>query len=292
MRKRSLTIWFLLLAALTLVGAGCGGDDGGGGSSSDSGDDEEASEPLDEDEFQDQGGEICTDIGQGILDIRDDADLEPGDYEGARDFFADVQDLMEGGLEDLQDITPPEDSADDYEEFVSLIEDATGTIEDLVGAAEDEDDDALDELGDDFDDTLGDAGDLADDLGFECGGDMSDDFSDSSDFSDFSSDFSDDFSSDFSDDFSSDFSDDFSSDFSDDATLGIAQAPNLYITEYGSDPTFDDLADSCYDGNLADCDELYRTTPADPSTFSYEGYGATCGGRLTEERPNQCVSLG
>lgn len=129
---------------------------------------------------------------------------------------------------------------------------------------------------------------LCDDDAFDelLSGDISSDVSD-----DFTSDFSDDFSTDFSDDFS-DFSDDFSSDFSDDLVLGEPEDPSSFIPDYGSDARFDALADTCFAGDLADCDELYRITPVDPSTFSYEGYGATCGGRLDEESPGQCESLG
>lgn len=109
---------------------------------------------------------------------------------------------------------------------------------------------------------------------------------------DFSDDISSDFTSDFSDDFSSDFSSDLSSDFSDDLTLGDPQDPSDFIPDYGTDARFTGLADSCFNGNLADCDQLYSVTPIDASTNSWEGYGATCGGRLPEEHPGQCASLG
>ena len=135
---------------------------------------------------------------------------------------------------------------------------------------------------------LSDIPDISDFSDFSDLSDLSDLFSDFSDFSDLFSDFSDfsDFSFDFSDDFS-----DFSFDFSDDLSLGDPEDPSTFIPDYGSDAQFDDLADSCFDGDLADCDELYRVTPIDASTNSYEGYGATCGGRLPEERPGQCEFL-
>ena len=40
------------------------------------------------------------------------------------------------------------------------------------------------------------------------------------------------------------------------------------------------------------CDDLYRVSPIEPSALSYEGYGATCGGRLDDEQPSQCESIG
>ncbi len=121
------------------------------------------------------------------------------------------------------------------------------------------------------------------------------DLSDLSDLSDFSvPDFSDFSVPDFSDfsDFSFDFSDDFSFDLPSDLVLGSPEDPSTFIPDYGSDARFTQLADSCFGGDLADCDELYRITPIDASTNSWEGYGATCGGRLDQENPGVCESLG
>ena len=53
-------------------------------------------------------------------------------------------------------------------------------------------------------------------------------------------------------------------------------APTLEPTGLGDDPTLDALAQSCYDGDLAACDDLYRD--ADPGT-PYRNYGDTCAGR-------------
>jgi len=73
--------------------------------------------------------------------------------------------------------------------------------------------------------------------------------------------------------------------------IGSPVAPDDFIPEYGSNGAFDSLADSCFSGDFTDCDGLYRQTPVSPSTNSYEGYGATCGGRLAEEQPGICASL-
>lgn len=101
------------------------------------------------------------------------------------------------------------------------------------------------------------------------------------------------FSDDFSDDFSTDFSDDFSFDLPDPfGELGEPQDPASFIPDYGSEPEFDALADGCFAGDLADCDQLYAITPIDDSTNSYEGYGATCGGRLEQEAPGTCSVRG
>ncbi len=57
---------------------------------------------------------------------------------------------------------------------------------------------------------------------------------------------------------------------------GDIPAPTLDPTGLGSDSTLDALAQSCYDGDLTACDDLYRD--ADPGT-SYRNYGDTCAGR-------------
>ena len=76
------------------------------------------------------------------------------------------------------------------------------------------------------------------------------------------------------------------------SAFGAPVDPETFIPEYGTDATFDSLADRCFGGDLNDCDQLYETTPVSASTNSYEGYGATCGGRLASEQPGQCVQLG
>jgi len=150
-------------------------------------------------------------------------------------------------------------------------------------------------------DALSDASDALSDASGDFSGDFSDEFSDSfsdlSDYSDLFSDFSD--LSDYSDLFS-DFSDfDDFSDFSDLVPGGIPGTPEAgdpvdpsdFIDEYGTVPRFDALADSCFGGDFDDCNQLYTVTPISPSTNSYEGYGATCGGRLAEESPGTCATL-
>jgi hypothetical protein len=67
--------------------------------------------------------------------------------------------------------------------------------------------------------------------------------------------------------------------------------PSVIIVEYGTDLLLDSYADLCFNGDMGSCDDLYRESPVDDSIYSYEGYGATCGGRLTEEHPGECVSL-
>jgi len=50
------------------------------------------------------------------------------------------------------------------------------------------------------------------------------------------------------------------------------------------DTQFDGLAQSCFEGSMPSCDELYNETPAGSD---YEEYGDTCGGRWpTSARPS------
>ncbi|MGY1672374.1 hypothetical protein [Geodermatophilus sp. SYSU D00710] len=56
-------------------------------------------------------------------------------------------------------------------------------------------------------------------------------------------------------------------------------------TGLGDDPTFQPLAQSCFDGDLATCDELWRVTPVDSP---YEDYAGTCAGRVEYEGGGTC----
>lgn len=64
--------------------------------------------------------------------------------------------------------------------------------------------------------------------------------------------------------------------------LACEPVPVDIIAEYGTDPDFDALADSCFADDLEACDTLYNESPVSDSPDSYEGYGASCGGRRDE----------
>ncbi len=68
--------------------------------------------------------------------------------------------------------------------------------------------------------------------------------------------------------------------------LGDIPAPTLEPTGLGDDPTLDELAQSCFDGDLTACDDLYRD--ADPGT-PYRDYGDTCAGRQEPASGTWCV---
>ncbi|MBA3606648.1 MAG: hypothetical protein H0W46_11895, partial [Acidimicrobiia bacterium] len=54
----------------------------------------------------------------------------------------------------------------------------------------------------------------------------------------------------------------------------------------GDDPTFNALAQDCYDGDMNACDELYNESPLGSD---YEAYADTCAGRQPANTDVYCV---
>ena len=278
---------------LALAAAGCGGDDAEPSEEPSDESSEESSEGSSDEEFADEFDEVCESFADELADIQTRfGELESDDYQGAAELTVEAGEVLADGIDELEEIEVPDDLQDEVDELLELLDDRVELGEDLAEALEDEDDEAIGEIVDEGDGLDEDLDSISEELGVECyrnddESDSSDDFSDSSDdFSDSSDDFSDDFS---------DSSDDFSDDSSDEAELGEPMSPGEVIPEYGTvdrDARFDGLADSCYAGDLGDCDRLYQLTPPSDSIFSYEGYGATCGGRLPNEDPGNCEARG
>jgi len=261
----------LLLLVIVLVAASCGGDDGGSSEEgTDAGSDDSAA--ISEDDWVDEVSDLCGDWSEEVDEV-DGADA---------DDVADLAQSTERFGEDIEDLGEPEDIADEADEFVDVLGDVADFLDALAEAVDDfevpDSDDV--QAGNEASDALV---ELGEDLDLDCDLTVLDGSNDD-----------DDFGGDASSDFSDDASDDFSDDFSDDAGGGFpgdALDPSVFITEFGSDPTFDQFAVDCFEGDFAACDQLYLDSPIDESIASYEGYGATCGGRLPEEQPNQCVQL-
>ncbi len=242
----------------------------------------------DDDQWREEASDLCADWVEEV----EDPDLDEADelVEATEEFADGLEDLE--APEDVEDEV--DDLIDDVEAIAEFYEAAGNIVEDLEFPDGDELSDGTDALASvadageelDLDCDLSAVEDQADDAGGGFGDDSSDDFT-----SDFSDDASDDFTDDFSDDVSDDVSDDFSDDVSDDAGFGDAVDPESFIPEFGTDPDLDDLALECYDNDLSACDRLYFESPVEESTSSYEGYGATCGGRLAQEQPGQCEQL-
>ena len=58
--------------------------------------------------------------------------------------------------------------------------------------------------------------------------------------------------------------------------VGTIPPPTLQPTGLGDDPTLDALAQSCYDGDLEACDNLWRDSD---DGSAYRNFGDTCAGR-------------
>ena len=68
--------------------------------------------------------------------------------------------------------------------------------------------------------------------------------------------------------------------------LGPVPPPTLEPTDLGTDPALDALAQSCYDGDLAACDELWNSS--DPES-AYQDFADTCAGRQPADTGIWCV---
>ncbi len=255
----------LLLMVIVLGAAACGSDDSGSDEGSDTSDDQPTA--ISEDDWLDETGDLCEDWVQEVEDV-DGTDP---------DSVADLADSTATFAEDIDALGAPEGIEDEAADFVGITEDLadyTQQVADVLEEGDSPDDDLIEDGGDASSDLV----DAAEELDLDCDLSIIDERAD--DTGDLTSDFSDDASSDFSDD------------FSDDPFPGDALDPSIFITEFGTDPVLDQLAVDCYEGDLGACDQLYLDSPIDEALASYEGYGATCGGRLAEEQPNNCVAIG
>ncbi len=74
------------------------------------------------------------------------------------------------------------------------------------------------------------------------------------------------------------------------AVVLVNKVPGPDPLVQGDDPALNQLALSCFDGNMSDCDSLFLQSPA---ASTYEAYGNTCGGRIAETDVDQryCVDI-
>ncbi len=262
-----------LVAACALVVAcgGGGGDDGGS----------DVAE-VTEDEFVDEFNDVCEELGEDLVDYQTDVgEVDDEDVEGLVGLLEGTGEIYADAVDDLGEIDVPEDLQDEVDELLDLMEERADLTPDVIEALEEDDDSAFDEAIEEGAELADELDERNEELGLQCGSggaepteDVSDDLSEGDDDS--------------SDDFSEDFSDDFSDTGGEAEELGEPRSPGEVIPEYGTvdrDARFDGLADSCYEGELTDCDQLYQLSPVAESINSYEGYGATCGGRLDQEAP-------
>lgn len=74
------------------------------------------------------------------------------------------------------------------------------------------------------------------------------------------------------------------------AVVLINNTPGPSAVVQGDDAALNALAQSCFDGEMPACDDLFLQSPVDSD---YEAYGNTCGGRIEEADVDQryCVDI-
>lgn len=74
------------------------------------------------------------------------------------------------------------------------------------------------------------------------------------------------------------------------AVLLVNRVPDPAPVVLGDDPVLNQLAQSCFEGDMGACDDLFLQSPA---ASDYEAYGNTCGGRVDEADVDQryCVDI-
>jgi len=122
MKKFALVGAAAMLAAL----AGCGGDDGG---------------TLTDREYVRSLEDICTEVNEDINDLEGPED--DTDYRGWETVAEDARDIVSDGLDELNELSPPEDLQRDHDDYVASVERTLDATDDLQAAAEDEDEDDL-----------------------------------------------------------------------------------------------------------------------------------------------------
>ncbi|SDC52082.1 hypothetical protein SAMN05660690_1742 [Geodermatophilus telluris] len=68
----------------------------------------------------------------------------------------------------------------------------------------------------------------------------------------------------------------------------VEQSDPVEPDELGPDPVLDAYAQSCFDGDLQACDDLFYESPP---LSGYEEYGSTCGGRVRQYEVPACTDL-
>jgi hypothetical protein len=145
MTGRSMTA----LAIAAIMGlAACGG---GGGSSS-----------LSEDDFIDEVNDLCAEAGDDLDSID-----SPTSVDDVGDFAADTAGVFESLREDLGEISPPEDSAEDFADALDAIDEIVSLLGDLEEASADGDDGEIGSISDDLGGLSEDLTGLAEDLGVD-----------------------------------------------------------------------------------------------------------------------------
>ena len=124
----------LVAATAALAIAGCGGDDddGGGG------------EPLSEEDYATEIESVLTTFGEESISLGTELSSATTPDE-LRSGVDDLQALTQTAVDELNDITPPEEAAEGHETLTGALEGYLSDIETLAGAVESDDPEAAQE---------------------------------------------------------------------------------------------------------------------------------------------------
>lgn len=146
MKKRSLAA---VAAAAVLGLAACGGGI-------------DAPSTMSEDDFVDELGDICSDTERDLDRID-----EPADLAGLEDAAAEAIEVLTETQERLAELVPPEDLANDFDDFVDNVDDQLKALADLEEAGRDGDEAAANEVSAELGELSQRRSDLGDDLGVD-----------------------------------------------------------------------------------------------------------------------------
>jgi hypothetical protein len=102
-----------LIAAATLAQASCGGDDG-----------------LSRDELVSEADAVCARYEQELDEL-----AEPRNVEDVERLAEEAKPIIEDGLDELRELEPPEELADEYDEWISQNEESVDVLDELREAA-------------------------------------------------------------------------------------------------------------------------------------------------------------
>jgi hypothetical protein len=175
-------VLLLSLALLFSVGLACDDDGGGGGGTTDEPTDETTDEEtISLDDWIEQADEICAANDEEVAAIDQptfdpfSADLDDAQFQEVADYLNEVIPLEEDLIDDLVALPPPDQDADQVDETITTVQNATDAWAAAAASAENGDGDAYLDALQSGQDLFEEASESAADLGLqECGQDGSD----------------------------------------------------------------------------------------------------------------------
>lgn len=150
-RQPHVVVFLAFLAgAMGLAAAGCGG----------------GSDPLTREELIEEADATCAEFDRRVEEVEEPESLE--DIEG---YLQEIRPIVEEGTDELDALEPPEELADEYDDWIAATRSAVDRFDELEEAAASGDEQRIQEVFQDVGEGE-DADRLAQELGFqECGSD-------------------------------------------------------------------------------------------------------------------------